>query len=189
VYRSRKGATEPSFVSLGREPQTKPDPDRLPLSASPKGEGGAFPLQTPNALHEEHIMKKSFLAAMVGVILAGFGVLSADAQDLKAMLLKPANGWVIEWFNPSSLDKGVTDAVFEDRGGKVVAKLYIAEMGQQITAFRDCERDVAITADAISFDGCRDQNVVLIRDPSDNTYPLKTKAKTFYGYDWKLKEK
>jgi putative ABC transport system substrate-binding protein len=41
VYRSRRGATEPSFVSLGREPQTKPDPDRLPLSASPKGDRGA----------------------------------------------------------------------------------------------------------------------------------------------------
>ena len=134
-------------------------------------------------------MKGTLSAAIVGVILAAFGVLSAHAQDLKAMLLKPANGWVIEWFNPSTLDRGASEAVFEDRGGKVVAKLYIADMGQQTTAFRGCERDVVITADAISFDGCRDQNVVLIRDLSDNAYPLKTKAKTFYGYDWKLKEK
>ena len=134
-------------------------------------------------------MKKTFLAAIAGVVLAAFGVLSADAQDLKAMLLKPTNGWVIEWFNPSSLDRGVTDAVFEDRGGKVVAKLYITEMGQQTTALRGCERDVAITADAISFDGCRDQNVVLILDASDKVYPLKTKTKSANGYDWKLKEK
>ena len=134
-------------------------------------------------------MNKKLHVVIVGTVLMAVGVLSAHAQDLKAMLLKPANGWVIEWNNPSTLDKGSTDAVFEDRGGKVVAKLYITEMGQQTTAFRGCERDVAITADAISFDGCRDQNVVLIRDPNDKVYPLKTKAKTFYGYDWKLKEK
>jgi hypothetical protein len=134
-------------------------------------------------------MKRTLAATIVGFILAAFGVLSADAQDLKAMLLKPTNGWVIEWFNPSSLDKGVTEAVFEDRGGKVVAKLYIAEMGQQITAFRDCERDVVITADAISLDGCRDRNVILIYDPSDKVYPLKTKTRSGYGNHWKLKEK
>jgi hypothetical protein len=134
-------------------------------------------------------MSRTLSAVIVGVMLTAIGSVAAEAQDLKAMLLKPANGWVIEWSNPTTLDKGVTTAVFEDRGGKVVAKLYIAEMGQQITAFRDCERDVAITADTISFDGCRDQNVVLIRDSGDKVYPLKTKAQTFYGYDWKLKEK
>jgi hypothetical protein len=134
-------------------------------------------------------MRRTVSAAIVGIMLTACGVVAAQAQDLKAMLLKPANGWVIEWSNPSSLDKGVTEAVFEDRGGKVVARLYIAEMGQQTTYFRDCERDVAITADEISFDGCRDQNAVLFRDPSDKVYPLKTKAKTAYGYDWKLKEK
>jgi hypothetical protein len=35
-------------------------------------------------------MKRTLSAAIVGVILAAFGVLSAHAQDLKAMLLKPA---------------------------------------------------------------------------------------------------
>ena len=134
-------------------------------------------------------MNIALSAVIVGVMLTALDRSIAEAQDLKTMLLKPANGWVIEWSNPSSLDKGVTTAVFEDRGGKIVARLYLAEMGQQITAFRDCERDVAITADTISFDGCRDQNVVLIRDSSDKVYPLKTKAQTFYGYDWKLKEK
>jgi hypothetical protein len=189
--RGRSGSrrSERRFVSLGLDPQSEADPAGNPLTASPKGEGGASPLQTPNALREEHIMKKTVLAALGGVILAAFGVLSADAQDLKAMLLKATNGWVIEWFSPSSLDKGVTEAMFEDRGGKVVAKLYIAEMSQETTAFRGCERDVVIAADAISFDGCRDQNMVLIRDPSDKVYPLKTKTKTVAGYDWKLKER
>ena len=134
-------------------------------------------------------MKAVDSATIVGVIIAAFGVLSADAQDLKAMLIKPTNGWVIEWASPSGLNKGVTEAVFEDRGGKVVAKLYIVEMGHEPTAFRSCERDVVITADAIRFDGCRDKNAVLIRDPSDKVYPLKTKTQTANGYDWKLKEK
>ena len=189
MYRSQKGATELRYVSLGREPQAKLDVPGIPLTASPKGEGGASSLQTLKDLHGEYIMKAAVSASIAGFILAALGVLSADAQDLKAMLIKPTNGWVAEWFNPSSLNKGVSEAVFEDRGGKVVAKLYIAEMGQQTTAFRDCERDVVITADAISFDGCRDQNVVLIRDPSDKVYPLKTKTKTANGYDWKLREK
>ena len=48
---------------------------------------------------------------------------------------------------------------------------------------------MAITADTISLDGCRDAHVVLIRDPNDKVYPLKTKSKTSNGYDWKLKEK
>ena len=134
-------------------------------------------------------MKGTLAATIVGFILAAFGALSADAQDLRTMLLKPINGWVIEWSSPSGLNKGVNEAVFEDRGGKVVAKLYIAEMGKETAAFRSCERDVVITADAISFDGCRDKSVVLIRDPSDKVYPLKTKTQSANGYDYKLKEK
>ena len=134
-------------------------------------------------------MKRTLSAAIVGVILAAFGVLSADAQDLKAMLLKPTNGWVIEWINPSLPDKGVTAVVFEERGGKVVAKLNITDSGVSKAGETSCERNVTITADAISFDGCRDQRAVLIRDPSDKVYPLKTRSKTAMGYDWKLKEK
>ena len=133
-------------------------------------------------------MKRTLSAAIVGVILAAFGALSAHAQDLKAMLLKPANGWVIEWSSPGG-DRGVTEAVFADRGERVVAKLKITDAGLYGAANTTCERDVMITADAISFDGCRDQNVVLIRDPSDKVYPLKTKTKSANGYDWKLKEK
>jgi hypothetical protein len=154
-----------------------------------KGRGGAFPLQTPNAIREEHIMRRTLAATIVGFILAAFGVLSADAQDLKAMLLKPTNGWVIEWASPSGLDKGVSEVVFAERGEKVMAKLKITDGGLYGTAGTICERDVAIAADTISLDGCRDSHVVLIRDPNDKVYPLKTKGKTYNGYDWKLKEK
>ena len=134
-------------------------------------------------------MKRTLSAAIVGVIIAALGVLSANAQDLKAMLLKPTNGWVIEWASSSGLDKGVSEAVFEDRGEKVVAKLKVTNAGLYGRADTICERDVAITADTISLDGCLDSHVVLIRDPNDKVYPLKTKSKTYNGYDWKLKEK
>jgi hypothetical protein len=194
VYRSRTRANECNFVSLGLDPQAEPDPAKTPLITSPKGEGGASPFQTPNALHEEHIMNRTLSAAIIGVILAAFGVLSAHAQDLKAMLLKPTNGWVIDWDSPSvrgsgMRDSGASEVVFEERGGKVVAKLYITSELAYKADLPNCERDVAITADTISLDGCRDQNVVLILDPNDKVYPLKTKTKTVNGYDWKLKEK
>jgi hypothetical protein len=185
----RSRGTERSFVSLGLDPHSEPDPAKTPLTASPNGEGGAFPFQMPNALRGEHIMKKPFLAAMVGVILVAFGVLSADAQDLKAMLLKPTNGWVIEWFNPLSLNKGVNEAVFEDRGGKVVAKLNIVDEGAAPTALRICESDVMLTADTVGFDGCRDSKIVLTFDPGDNVYPLKAKSGSANGYLYKAKAK
>jgi hypothetical protein len=93
---------------------------------------------------------------------AVFGVLPAHAEDLKAMLLKPANGWVLEWSNPDTGNRGVTEAVFVDRGENVVATLNITEQGQHAAAGRSCERNVGITADKISLDGCRDTSIVLI---------------------------
>jgi hypothetical protein len=134
-------------------------------------------------------MKRTVSAAIVGIMLTACGVVAAQAQDLKTMLLKPTNGWVIEWFNPGSLDKGTTDVVFEERGGRVVAKLNITNEGVYKAANPICERDVAITADTIRFNGCRDADAVLIRDPNDKVYPLKTTSQTAMGYQWKLKEK
>ena len=134
-------------------------------------------------------MKRTVSAAIVGIMLTACGVVAAQAQDLKAMLLKPANGWVIEWINPASLDKGVTGVMFENRGGKVVAKLYITDEGRYKAYVPTCERDVTFTADTISLNGCKDADAVLIRDPNDKVYPLKTRSKTAMGYEWKLKEK
>jgi hypothetical protein len=134
-------------------------------------------------------MKKTFLAAIVGVILAAFGVLAADAQDLKAMLLKPANGWAFEWSNPDTGNRGVTEAVFEDRGGKVVAKLNMTDEGAVPAPVRICERDVTLTSDTISLDLCRDSGLVLIVDPNDAVYPLRSMQRSNNGYAYRGKAK
>ncbi|MGZ9057841.1 MAG: hypothetical protein ACXW14_01210 [Burkholderiaceae bacterium] len=134
-------------------------------------------------------MNKKLPVAVVGIIFAVFGVLPAHAQDLKAMLLKPANGWVLEWSNPDTGNRGVTEAVFADRGEKVVAMLNITDEGVHKAAVRSCERNVGITADTISLDGCRDSSIVLIFDPSDIAYPLKSKNRSNNGYVFKAKAK
>ncbi len=134
-------------------------------------------------------MNKKLPVAVVGIILAAFGVLPTHAQDLKAMLLKPANGWVLEWSNPDTGNRGVTEAVFADRGEKVVATLDITDEGAHKAALRSCERNVNITADTISLDGCRDSGLVLIFDPSDMVYPLKSKNRSNNGYVYKAKAK
>jgi hypothetical protein len=127
-------------------------------------------------------------AITVGVIFAIFCVVSAHAQDLKAILLKPAV-WVGEWSNPNTNYSGQTEIVFESRGEKVAAKLHITAPGSDTLGALSCERDVIISADTIKFDGCRDQNVVLIFDPNDKVYPFKSKTKTVHGYEWKIREK
>jgi len=123
---------------------------------------------------------------MVGITLSAFCVLSAHAKDLKAMLLKPASGWVMEWNNPDTGNRGVTEAVFTDRGGKVVASLTITGTGTNTGGLLSCERDVTFAADTISLDLCRDSSLVLISDPSDTTYPLKSKNRSNNGYVYKI---
>ena len=134
-------------------------------------------------------MNKKLPVAVVGIILAAFGVLPTHAQDLKAVLLKHANGWVLEWSNPDTGNRGVVEAVFADRGEKVVASLNITDEGLFKSAVRSCERNVDITADTIRFDGCRDSGIVLIFDPSDIAYPLKSKNRSNNGYVYKGKAK
>jgi hypothetical protein len=134
-------------------------------------------------------MNQKLSVAVVGFILAVFGVLPAHAEDLKAMLLRPASGWVIEWSNPDTGNRGVTEAVFADRGDNVVATLNMTDEGRHAAAVRNCERNVVITADTISLDGCRDTGIVLIFDPRDMTYPLKSKNRSNNGYVWKAKAK
>ena len=136
----------------------------------------------------EHITK-NISVALVGIVLTAFGVLSAHAQDLKAMLLKPANGWVVEWSNPDTGNRGVTEAVFADRGEKVVAILNITDEGASNAAVRRCEREVTITSDTISLNLCRDSGLVLVFDPSDSAYPLKNKNRSNNGYMFKAKAK
>ena len=134
-------------------------------------------------------MNKKLPVAIVGIILAALGVLPAHGQDLKAMLLKPANGWVLEWSNPDTGNRGITEAVFTDRGEKVVATLNITDEGASKAVVRSCERNVNIAADTISLDLCRDSSLVLIFDPSDTAYPLKSKNRSNNGYVYKAKAK
>jgi hypothetical protein len=129
------------------------------------------------------------LLAFVATVLAAFGPLSAEAQDLKTMLLKPPNGWVFEWSNPDTGNHGLTEAVFEDRGGKIVAKLNMVDEGAVAAAVRNCEREVTLRSDTISLDGCRDSGLVLIVDRSDAIYVLKSTKRTNNGYSWKGKAK
>ena len=128
------------------------------------------------------------LSAIIIGVIAIFCVLSAHAQNLKTILLKPT-GWICEWNNSTTGNSGRSDIVFEDSGEKVVAKIHIVIPGQTTTGTLACERDVIISADTVKFDGCRDQNVVLIFDPNDKVYPFKTKTQTVNGYDWKVKAK
>jgi hypothetical protein len=134
-------------------------------------------------------LSRKLALVIAGTVLAAFGFLSAHAQDLKAMLLKPANGWAFEWSNPDTGNRGVTEAVFEDRGGKVVAKLNIVDEGAVPAALRICERDVTLTSDTISLDLCRDSGLVLIVDPNDAVYPLRSMQRSNNGYAYRGKAK
>lgn len=134
-------------------------------------------------------MKKNLCAAIIGIAFTATACLSAHAQDLKAMLLKPANGWVMEWNNPDTHNSGVTEAVFMNRGAGVVVKLYITEPGADTSGRLNCESNVTIAADAISLTTCRGGDLVLILDPSDTVYPFKSKQRTVNGYAFKVKVK
>ena len=127
-------------------------------------------------------------AIIVGVIFAIFCVLSAHAQDLKAILLKPAV-WICVWSNPSTGYIGKGEIVFESRGDKVVAKIETMNPDSSATGPVSCERDVIISADTVKFDGCIDRNIVLIFDPNDKVYLFKSKTETVNGLLYKLREK
>jgi len=154
-----------------------------------KGRGRRVLVSNAHSERGEHNMNKKISVAIVGITLSAFCVLSAHAQDLKAVLLKPASGWVMEWNNPDTGNRGLSEAVFADRGEKIVATLNITDEGVSRAAVRSCERNVAITADTISLDGCRDSSLVFIFDPIDPAYPLKGKNRSNNGYVYKAKPK
>ena len=134
-------------------------------------------------------MNKRLSLAILGTAFMALGVLSANAQDLKAMLLKPANGWVLEWSHPETGNRGVNETEFVERGVRIVAKLNIVDEGRNAAVVRTCERDVTLTSDTISLDGCRDSGLVLIFDRGDAVYPLKSMKRSDNGYTYKGKAK
>ena len=134
-------------------------------------------------------MNKKVSVAIIGLAITASCCLAAHAQDIKAMLLKPANGWVIEWSSPDTRNSGVTEAMFVERGEGVVAMLHITETGAYTGGPLSCENNVNIAADTISFDGCRNRNIVLSFDAGDRVYPLKSKSNSETGYIYKAKVK
>lgn len=134
-------------------------------------------------------MNKKFSVAIIGIAIMATACLSAHAQDLQAMLLKPANGWVMEWSNPDTRNSGVTEVMFVNRGEGVVAKLHITETGANTSGPLNCESNVMIAADTISLTTCRRVDLALTFDPSDTVYPLKSKHRAANGYVYKVKVK
>lgn len=134
-------------------------------------------------------MKKNLYAAIIGIAFTATTCLSAHAQDLKALLLKPANGWVMEWNNPDTYNSGVTEAMFMNRGAGVVVKLNITEPGADTYGRLNCESNVTIAADTVSLTTCRGGDLVLVFDPGDTVYPFKSKQRTVNGYAFKVKVK
>ena len=61
------------------------------------------------------VVNKKLSAAIIGMAITATACLSAHAQDLKAMLLKPAKGWVISWSNHDTRNSVVTEAMFLKR--------------------------------------------------------------------------
>lgn len=134
-------------------------------------------------------MHKKLSVAIFGIAITATACLSAHAQDLKAMLLKPANGWVMEWSNPDTRNSGVTEVMFVNREKGVVAKLHISEPGANTSGLMNCESNVTIAADTISLTTCRGGDLVLTFDLSDTVYPLKSKHRAKNGYVYKVKVK
>ncbi len=125
------------------------------------------------------------VAVIVFLLFSSFGTSDANAKDaavsgngnqMKTALLRPG-GWIAEWKGHSS---GEVDFIFEDRGGKIVVKIYNAAWNQS------CERDVTITSDAVMMDGCNETGITLLYDPGDIAYPFKGESK---NVNYKLREK
>lgn len=134
-------------------------------------------------------MNKKFSVAIIGIAIMATTCLTAHAQDLQAMLLKPANGWVMEWTNPDTRNSGVTEVMFVNRGEGVWAKLHITDTGANTSGPLNCESNVMIVADTISLTTCRGGDLVLTFDPSDSVYLLKSKHRAANGYVYKVKVK
>ena len=98
------------------------------------------------------------------------------SDKIKALLLRPG-GWLVEWQGAS---KGESEYVFEERGENLVVKIRTAAVNME------CERNVTITADVVTFDACYDTGIQLHYDPNDKEYPFKGESP---NVNYKLKVK
>ena len=119
-----------------------------------------------------------FVVIFLAVTICGsaWTVAYGGADEIKAMLLRPG-GWTVEWRGAS---EGVSDYLFEDRGGKIVVKI------ETVAWNMSCEKDVTIESEAIKFDACYDTGVTLHFDPDDQEYPFKGESQKV---NYKLKPK
>ena len=115
---------------------------------------------------------------LLAVTMCGsvWSVAYGGADEIKALLLRPG-GWTVEWRGAS---EGVSEYVFEDRGGKIIVKI------ETVAWNMSCEKDVTITAEAIRHDACYDTGITLHFDPNDKEYPFKGESQKV---NYKLKAK
>ena len=103
---------------------------------------------------------------------------SAGERDkIKATLLRPV-GWLVDWSGPGGT--GQAGLRYETRGEKVVVAIELL-----VPPFLSCEREVAIIADGIKHDGCRDVDVTIHFDPNDPVIPFKGTSPL--GYEYKFR--
>lgn len=91
---------------------------------------------------------------------------NAGVDAMRTLLLRPA-GWKFAWKSLSG-EQGEEAIAFEARGDKLVAKITSA------SKLTNCEREVILAPDAVTFDRCRGKPANAFRfDSQDRDYPFK----------------
>ncbi len=135
--------------------------------------------------------KKFLVIFMGGVVFLILIISDLHAQEkpavdeidkIKSMLLNE-EGWIAEWHCNYWPFDTFTDLSFEDRGKKIVVKIFNSDNSLTYTS---CKRKVIITSDGFQMSGCNEGNVQLIFDPKDQRYPFKGKN---HACELKIKQK
>ena len=117
----------------------------------------------------------------VGTTAVAQGQTSTTGSDkIKAVLLRPA-GWTVDWIGSSG--SGTVEFVYEARGPQVVVRIQQLYRSDGATLPK-CERDVKISADGMTHDGCMDHGITFLFDAKDEDYLFRGKS---HGYEYRLK--
>jgi hypothetical protein len=92
---------------------------------------------------------------------------TVGAETIRRMLLGPG-GWLLS-FPASPPDYLTRDAtlVFELRRPVLVVRITVPAINMS------CEREVAVTAEGITFDGCAERGIALRRTPDDPVFAFR----------------